>query len=323
MSKALICITTCNRLSEVKKYILPYISFVNSNDEFDFVLSLDGQQEDYVSFCNQFKIPLIYSEEREGVGISKNRVLKKFPDYQHYFFIDDDVELLNSKIFTSHVTLGSQSDEFNHMSSTNLFVVSDKAEIHGIPLIYGMIGGGYFNYFNKKGIDKVGGWHTLFAKYKRYGHTEHSYRFLNIGDSKFPFTIISNCINDLIIHNPSHVTEAVENASSNETELFVEEQQLIDQKLTFFPITTLSEYRFNGFELNYNSKVAEFLTENRRKYPLIKGQERLKCFSSYYFFLSKIKQSRFSKIWYFCLAFVCHPFNPEIKHVIKTKLIRK
>jgi len=318
----LITITSCNRIKEVQKYILDYINFCNNNEGFSFLLSLDGNNTEYFKFCDQFEIPLLYSDEREGVGLSKNRVLKRFPNFEHYFFIDDDIEIYNSKLFKQHVDLGNSSSEFYHMSSTEIRILEAEKNINETKILFSNIGGGYFNYFNKKGLDKIGGWHTDFAKYKRYGHTEHSHRFKNAGIKEYPFTVLSECISDLIVHNPGHVTESI-GQENEDTELFIEEQQLIDQKLTFFPITTLSEYRFNGFELNYNSKVAEFLTENRRKYPLIKGQERLKCFSSYYFFLSKIKQSRLSKIWYFCLAFVCHPFNPEIKHVIKTKLIRK
>ena len=320
MNTALICITTCNRLSEVKKYILPYISFVNSSKNFDFVLALDGTQQEYLAFCSEFSIPLIHSKEREGVGLSKNRVITQFPDYDHYFFIDDDVELLNSSIFESHISLGIKSDEFFHMSSTKLFIIKEKAIKFGTPIIYGNIGGGYFNYFNRKGIEKIGGWHTVFAKYKRYGHTEHSYRFLNAGLSKYPFTIIEDCINKLIIHNPAHVTDPIVGQESVDTELFIEEQKIIDQKLNYFPINTISEYHFNNYDMKFNEKINDFLKENKKKYPMVKGTNRMKCLSSYYLFLGNLKPNMILKIWYFCVGLMYYPLNPEIKHRIKTKL---
>lgn len=319
--RVLITITSCNRIQEVKKYILDYVNFCNNNEKFSFLLSLDGTDADYQKFCDQFEIPLLYSDQREGVGLSKNRVLKMFPNFEHYFFIDDDIELYNSKIFKEHVKFGNLSSQFHHLSSTEIRMKLDESIHEGQKIVYSTIGGGYFNYFTKNGLDKVGGWHTDFAKYKRYGHTEHSHRFKNAGITDFPFTVIEDCINDLILHNPGHVTASI-GPENEQTELFIEEQHLMDQKLTYFPVITLSDFHFNGHDLNFNSAVAAFLSSNKKKYPLISGINRLKCFSSFYFFLSKTKPTWFSKIWYFCLASVCHPLNPEIKHAIKTKLIR-
>lgn len=319
---SLITITSCNRLKEIKKYIFSYIEFCNKNQHFQFLISLDGQNKEYEEFCSKYKIPLLYSEKREGVGISKNRVIKEFPDFEHYFFIDDDIELYDSKLFDLHVKFGNTSSEFHHMSSTDVHFLEMRREFLGFTFLYSNKGGGYFNYFNRSGLEKVGGWHSDFAKYKRYGHTEHSYRFKNAGITKYPFTIIEDCINDLIVHNPGHVTESVGDENPI-TELFHEEQHLIDKKLAYFPVTTLSKYYFNGFDMNYNETVAQFLLRHNRKYPLIGGKERLKCFSAFYFFLSQQKNSGILKIWYFCLAFVCNPLNPEIKHLVKKKIIRK
>lgn len=323
MNRALICITTCNRLSELKKYVIPYIAFSNSSQSFDFVLSVDGDNKEYIDFCRELEIPMVYSDQREGVGISKNRILTQFPKYDHYFFIDDDVELLDAQIFNAHIDIGNKSTEFYHMSSTNLFNIKETAYIHGTNMIYGMIGGGYFNYFNRKGLEKVGGWHSNFAKYKRYGHTEHSYRFLNIGFSKYPFTIILDQVNNVIVHNPEHVTSPIHNQESQETELFTEEQRLIDERLTYFPITTISNFHFNEFNMEFNEKVAAFIAQNPKKYPLTKGFERMKCLSSHSIFLSKVTSNVVLKTWYFCIGLMYYPLNPEIKHLIKTKFSRK
>ena len=64
MKKSLICITTCNRLSEVKKYIWDYLRFINSNKEFHFVLALDGNDQSYIDFCHEFEIGRASCRER-------------------------------------------------------------------------------------------------------------------------------------------------------------------------------------------------------------------------------------------------------------------
>jgi hypothetical protein len=247
MSNSLICINTCNRLSELKKYILPYIAFANETENFDFVLSLDGKQEDYILFCEKLEIPLVFSDQREGVGLSKNRVLQLFPNYDHYFFIDDDVELINNSIFVAHTRLGELSSEFHHLSSTHLFVTVNQEKKYDRIINYGMIGGGYFNYFKKESLQKVGGWHTDFAKYKRYGHTEHSYRYFNIGLSKYPFTIINECVDFVLVHNPEHVTSPIENEENQENE------EINGKKATTFSTCDHFELSFQRIQPQFQS----------------------------------------------------------------------
>ena len=65
-------------MSLIKTFVWDYIIFAKSNVDYDFVLSLDGADSDTISYCQKYHIPLLYSEENEGVGISKkqsNRVL--------------------------------------------------------------------------------------------------------------------------------------------------------------------------------------------------------------------------------------------------------
>lgn len=321
MEKVLICITTCNRLSEVKKYILPYIEFVNKEKNYSFLLALDGNNIDYTKFCENFQIPLIHSELREGVGISKNRVLSKFPNFDHYFFIDDDVELFDSQIFSTHISIAkSATPQYHHLSSTKFYEQLGSSEVNGNKLLHGARGGGYFNYFTNFGLKKVGGWHTEFAKYKRYGHTEHTYRYCNAGLAKYPFTVIEKCILQVIVHNPDHVTPVDEFEVSKSDELFIEEKKLIQSKLEYFPVSTISPFHYNGFDMCYNRTVADFLKVNKRKYPLIKGRKRLRCLSSYYFFMAVVSKNSFYKLYCFCNALLLYPLNPEIKHSIKSKL---
>ena len=87
MKKSLICITTCNRVSAIKAVIWDYINFCKKNDSFDFLISLDGDDKETVRYCEKHNIPLVYSKVREGVGLSKNRVLKTYSEFDYYFFI--------------------------------------------------------------------------------------------------------------------------------------------------------------------------------------------------------------------------------------------
>ena len=315
--KGLICITTCNRLNEVKKYILPYINFCNNNHGFDFLLALDGNNIEYIDFCNKFQIPLLYSEEREGVGLSKNRVLLKFPDYKYYFFLDDDIELIDSTVFFDNIYI-SDSLNIPHLSGI-VFGEELTSEIfEKYKLTKGYRAGGYFNFFNAGKLFKIGGWHTHFAQYKRYGHSEHSYRFLNAGFQDYPLITIDSTIQKLAVHNPPHVTN--EEGSNLFDHFHPDEQELINNKLTYFPLTTISAYHFNGYDKSFNKVVEDFLNQNKQKYPLVRGRVRFVGFAEYYFFKFSNAKSFGSKFYYFCASFACHPFNNQIKHYIKQVL---
>src|SRR5690554_3333324 len=204
--KALITITTCNRLSEVKKYIWEYLSFVNANQDFHFVLALDGKEQSYIDFCDKYAIPLVYSEEREGVGLSKNRVLTKFPEYDYYFFVEDDVELVHEGIFNSiikhhHLTF------YPHFCGNTKHKMIEEDIVGSTCLQFSKRGGGYFNFFSKEGQQKVGGFHTLFAKYKRFGHTEHTYRFYRANLQPAPFIFSPEWRKMILVHSPEPVSK--------------------------------------------------------------------------------------------------------------------
>ena len=319
MESTLITITTCNRLQEVKKYVWDYISFCNSNANFNFLLAQDGNLEEYSNFCNEYEIPMIFSDEREGVGLSKNRVLTQFPDFDHYFFLDDDVELYDSNVFQLVINT-AKALSLDHMCITP-FGKPSKSFIHeGKHIEFGNKGGGYFNYFTGSGLKKVGGWHDEFAKWRRYGHTEHSVRYVNAGLAEYGFNSIKEAVNMVILHDPGHVTTPLD--SHDENEFSEPEQKILNQKLSFYPVNTISQYHFNGFSVSNNKKVENFLKSNTRNYPLLSGKERRHAKSDYYFFL--FTQSYwFKAIYYFCLAFVFNFKSVNIKHWIVTKILRK
>ena len=311
MPKALINVNTCKRLSEVKKNILPFLWFCHENTAFDFVLSLDGNDETYRDFCKQYSIPLIYSIEREGVGLSKNRVLKQFPNYEYYFFIDDDMELLNSEIFAYFISI-HQKLHYHHLSysvNDNLQIIDNEYyQLHG-----GFRGGGCFNFYSKEALKLIGGWHTHFAKYKRFGHTEHSYRVFYKDLNPYPYIAIQNISDYLILNDPPHVTNI--SIEQNQNELIPEEQAMIDSEQTYFPVTTLSDFYFNGFDVSIPHLHPDL---QKGRYALLKGRDKIRAWGSFYFHTFKVTKNPF----YLAVGLLLYPSNNLLKHWVK-QIIKK
>ena len=241
--KSLICINTYKSVELVKAFIWDYIEFAKSNSNYDFVVSLDGSDSDTIEYCQLHNIPLIYSDLNEGVGISKNRVIESLDSYEYYFFIEDDIELLDDRVFDIHIELSKALDihHFSLFEARRIRDIQSHIEYQDYSIIQAMYGGAPFNFFSKKGLDIVGGFHTKFAEYKRFGHTEHTYRFVHNGLSEYPFLIIKELLDGYFRWNDpiSRVKISVE-VSKNR--LFIEEERLIEKKIKFFPINTISPY---------------------------------------------------------------------------------
>jgi hypothetical protein len=316
--KSLITITTCNRLSEVKKYIWEYLQFVNRETEFDFVLALDGYNQEYIDFAAEFELPLIYSDEREGVGLSKNRVLTQFPDYAFYFFLDDDIELLDSALFRQCITLMT-AEKYHHLCGNHTHTETFSVQLSRFEVTHSLTGGGYFTCYTQQGIQTVGGFHTLFARYRRYGHSEHSYRFLHSGLQASPFIFFREGLDALLIHSPESVTPHKEHAF-NQHEWVQEEHELIHAKTSYFPLQTLCPYHFNHKLLGYNETVANFLATNSQKYPLTRGKERRIALAEHYALRISKTSDVFQKIALFLKSVRYSPTNVALKHYIKTQL---
>lgn len=317
MASTLISITTCNRLDEVKKYIWDYIRFCNDNANFDFVLSLDGQTEDYIEFCIQYEIPLIYSEENEGVGLSKNRVLTQFPDYDYYFFIEDDVELVDRIVFQNHID-ASEAKNYPHLTLTYPRNIVRGEELGGFYYTLAEYGSAHVNFFKGNALKKVGGWNETFAKYKRFGHTEHSYRFVHSQLQPTAFVVLQDELKHMFIHNPPHVTN--HSYETNENQLIKEEQEIIDSKVESHTLTTLGAFHFNGFDLGGSSKVDAFLKDHPERYPMTSGKERRRALAEHYFMKMLSSKSRGTKFKFLMKSIFKNPTSNSFKHWVKTKL---
>jgi len=247
--KTLICINTYNSASLVKTFVWDYIKFSASHPEYDFIVSLDGSDQETIAYCGKYGIPLLYSAENEGVGISKNRVIESFPDYGYYFFIEDDAELLDPSVFDIHIALSKKLNipHFSLFDRSRIREVQNIREAGGYHIIGALYGGAPFNFFTRGGLEKVGGFHTEFAQYKRFGHTEHTYRFYRAGLTEYPFQVIEECIDGYIgWHEPTSRIKL--NVETSENRLFAGEEKLMKEKLTYFPVQTLSAYHIENIE---------------------------------------------------------------------------
>lgn len=317
MDKSLITITTCNRLSEVKKYIWDYIAFCNAHDGFDILLALDGSQSDYLNFCSQFQIPLLYSDEREGVGLSKNRTLKQFPNYDYYFFIEDDVELVESSVFSLLKHLANETG-FPHFCHNHPLEIFNRYFVGEYEVTYSKRGGAQCALYTREGLKKVGGWHTKFAKYKRFGHTEHSFRYVHKALQPAPFVYSEAARKKLIIHTPPRVTK--QDVATDEAELITDEAELIKNKFSFYELKTLSSFYFNGFSMANNPVVEDFLKNNKQKYPLTSGKERRIALAEHYFLRIRTTSNFLKKYLFFLKTLFYYPLNTPLKHWLKTKV---
>ena len=309
--KALIAITTCNRLSELKKNVIPFIQFCHSNPSFDFVVALDGTEDDYIAFCDEYSIPLIHSDEREGVGLSRNRVYTQFPDYDYYFFLDDDLELLDGSVFQDAIDL-SKTTGYHHFSPSHTVGILKKERVAGHTVIHTKFGGGYLLMYTGECLKKIGGWHTLFAKYKRYGHTEHTYRAYFQKLTPSPFIYSKKFRLKVFLNSPESVTSI--RAEQNENHLIQDEQDLIDQKHSFFPFTTLSQHHFNSKDVSIGA-LSDDLSGDR--YSLIEGDELSKAMSKYHFERFRISKNPSHLI----RSYKFDKKNTHFKHYLKIKYL--
>jgi hypothetical protein len=319
---ALVCITTCRRLPLLRRYLPHYAAFCVSDPRFSLLVALDGTEHGYLDFCKQWDVPLLHSAEREGVGVSKNRVLERFPDFDYYFFIEDDVELVDWSAFPIHIELSAASG-IHHLS---LFERGDirkpvgESMIVGRRVVHARFGSADFNFFTRDGLQRVGGWHPLFARYRRWGHTEHSYRFTRAGLAPAPFNVAVELIDSFAWHAPPTVSQP-KYIAFDANQIALPEQELMAQELDFVPVETLSPHQLEGSLDIRPARLAATLDRGER-YPLVDRNERRESRSDFRLWQSTTATRPTARTARFVQALVTWPRSPAIRHTIKTRLGR-
>jgi hypothetical protein len=319
--RALVCITTCRRAQLLRRYLPHFARMADEDDRFALVVSLDGGDYETRVFCDEWEVPLIHSDTREGVGMAKNRVLERWPGLDYYFFVEDDVELVDSGLFPAHVELFQASGihHFSLFQRGTLRRTTGESVAAGRRVRHGMLGGGQFGFYTGAGLQKVGGWHPRFAEYRRWGHTEHSYRFYRAGLTPAPFNIAESLSDACIWHHPPPV-HRVQGVPTDETQLPLAERELIDLELAHVPVETRSAHHSNGLDPRKGaSRLAQTLT-GRTRYPLIRASERREAMSSFHVWRFESGGGRLRRAGALARAWLTWPRNPAVRHALKTSV---
>jgi hypothetical protein len=318
--RALVCVTTCQRLRFLRRYLPHFARFCARDPRFSVLVALDGTEAETLGFCEEWGVPLLYSDAREGVGLSKNRVLERYPDFDYYFFLEDDVELVDGSVFPAHVEL-SRASGIHHLSLFECGGVrkpTGESVVAGHQVVEGLFGSADFSFYTGVGLSQVGGWHPRFAEYRRWGHTEHSYRFYRAGLAPAPFTVAKDLAGTCIWHYPSAVTR-VQGVPVDRDDIAAPERELIDEELRYVPVQTLSPYHVNDVPLGRPSRLAGVL-DQRERYPLVDGRERRHSHSDYHLWRFGRATTLRGRARALIAATRDWPGNPALRDTVRTAL---
>lgn len=304
----------------LRRHLPPLAKFCAADGRFSLLVSLDGTDAEVSAFCQEWRVPLLYSDAREGVGLSKNRALAAFPDFDYYFFLEDDVELVEGAVFPTHVELSRQTG-IHHFSlfvrdgirkPTGESVIGDRRVAHCL------YGGADFNFFTREGLERVGGWHPRFAAFRRFGHTEHSYRFPRAGLAPAPFNVVTDLIDSCIWHVPPAVTH-VDGMEYDDDQIALPERELMERELAFVPVETMSTAHFNGVDIRRRPRELAATLDGEQRYPLAQGHERRHAEAEYLLWKSSVETGA-RRVTAFAQAVLKWPSSPALRHRVKTTL---
>ncbi|MBT3325588.1 MAG: hypothetical protein HN396_04970 [Gemmatimonadales bacterium] len=194
----------------------------------------------------------------------------------------------------------------------------DKTTVDGVTIHHGLFGMAQFNFFTRRAIEAAGGWHPLFSEHCRWGHTEHSYRVARTGLAPAPFNLVPSTAKCFIWHFPPAVTSAP-SVRMTEDDIPHFEAALIRDGLDHVPVTTLSDYSFNGRPMDGTDRLAGSVSAATR-YPLAEAEEVRACRSSFLLWQAQHASNWFSRLTLLTQAIALSPRNPSIRHYIKMTL---
>jgi hypothetical protein len=310
-------------LGYLRRSLPHFARFCAGQQDFSLLVALDGDEAETLRFCDEWQVPLLFSDEREGVGMSKNRVVERFPDFDYYFFVEDDVELVDGSVFATHVEL-SQASGIHHFSlwaGGEVRKPTSQSVVAGHRVAHGLYGSADFSFYTGEALSRVGGWHPVFARYRRWGHTEHSYRLFRAGLAPAPFNIVAQLAETCIWHSPPPVTR-VKGIPHDEDQIAAPERELMDEGLRHVPVQTLSPHHLNRFPPGCPRRLALAL-DRGELYPLVERSERRKCRSSYQLWRSRNASNPWSRAAAFVAAVWNWPANPALRHALKEALKRR
>lgn len=318
--RALICVTTCARLHRLRRYLPHLAAFVRDDRRFHLVVALDGADEDYLEFCRRWGVSLVYADAREGVGISKNRVLVRHPGYDAYFFLEDDVELVDGAAFPTQMELARASGihHFSLFEPGGVRRPTGESTVLGTRVVHGLYGGGQLGFYTREALERVGGWHPRFAEWRRWGHTEHSWRVHRAGLAPAPFNVAEELARAFIWHYPPSVSPP-DALPRDEDQIVAPERALMEEGLDHVPVTTPAPHHDNGIPPGAPERLAAVL-DGEERYPLVEGGERRRCRSDYHLWRAGHARGTVARAAGLARAAVAWPGNPLLRHRLRQLL---
>ena len=321
--RALVCINTCNRVDYLRRYLPAFAQLCGEDRRFDLLVALDGDDPATREFARRWEVPLVYSVERQGVGISKNRALLACPDHDYYFFLEDDAELLDGGVFAEQIGVAERAGihHFSLFRPRALREQTGVTEIEGHEIRHALYGGADFNFFTAEALRTVGGWHPGFARYRRWGHTEHSYRVWRAGLAPAPFNLVAGLDEAFVWHAPPSVT-VHSDVPYDEHQIAAPERELMDQELTFVPVeVTGPPTETNGVPAGAAMPIARQMN-HRNRYPLLSRAERRRCRSDFHADRAYTTESVIGATARLCMAWALWPRNPANRATARSILRR-
>jgi hypothetical protein len=248
-------------------------------------------------------------------------VLERFTEYDYYFFLEDDVEVLDGSVFAHHVAL-MRSSGIHHMALFDEDAGGERvceSSVLGERIVHFRYGSAEFNVFTSEGLAQVGGWHPLFAQYRRWGHTEHSSRFARTGLAPAPFNVAVGLANACIRHRPASVTAWRGAADIDEHGISLPERQLIQEALTHVPLQTLASYHVSDMPPGQAVRLAAILNQ-RDRYPLLSGAAHRQAIADYLVWRSSTVRGA-ARVPLLLAAGLVSPRNIALRHAVKIGLL--
>jgi hypothetical protein len=178
-----------------------------------------------------------------------------------------------------------------------------------------MYGGGQFSFYTGSGLRTVGGWHPDFAALRRWGHTEHSFRFMRTGLAPAPFNVAEGLADHCIWHYPPTVTR-VEGVPVDADQIAAPERALIDQAIRHVPLRTIAAHHHNGVRFGPPRKLADVL-RGRGRYPLVAGAERRRAVADHLLWKSRTASGVLGRAWALVRGALLAPGSPDLRRRLR------
>ena len=106
----------------MREYLVQLVDCVGKINGIDLVVAIDGLSASgnpqSLELALSLGVGCVVADYSEGVGISKNRVITLLGGYDYYFFIDDDVAVRSSRLFSEpgkfHLETGIHHFSLHH-----------------------------------------------------------------------------------------------------------------------------------------------------------------------------------------------------------------